>query len=191
MINVLVNGLPSTVVVGGVPVDINTDFRHCLQVSLLVDDPVVGQEAKVKGLLYHLYGFLPDEHVEEYLTEARSFLRLDVLDTTITKRPRKGTLRTFDWDIDQRRLVADFWREHRIDLTDPDTELHWWRFLALFEGLSYESSTMRAIGIRSVEIPKGASEAERRRLRAQKKEYELPARTKEEIEARERAIWGD
>lgn len=36
-----------------------------------------------------------------------------------------------DWDC----ILSDFQKHYRIDLTDPGLTLHWWRFLALLEGL--------------------------------------------------------
>jgi hypothetical protein len=190
--NVIINGLPSTVEVGGASVEVNTDFRHCLQVSLLVDDPTIPEDVKLKGIVWHMFAIWPDVTTfGEYLDAARDFLKLGELDTRITRRPRKSREKTFDWDEDQKRLVADFMREYRIDLTDESTELHWWMFLALFENLSGESATMKAIGVRAMEIPKGATDKERARIRELKKQYELAPRSREELEARERAIWGD
>jgi hypothetical protein len=93
--------------------------------------------------------------------------------------------------MDQRRLVADFQREYGLDLTDAACDMHWWRFMALFEGLGDTSRTMTAVGIRATDISSKLPPEEQKRLRDLKKLYELPLRTKEEALARDAAIWGD
>jgi hypothetical protein len=196
VINVITNELPSAVVVGGSSLPINTDFRTSIQVQELIESDLPPDLVGM-GVVMHYFGnpdLLPadivSEHLDGLIAAAMEFARMD--EFAELTRSRKGSkTRTFDWCADQRRLVADFQREYGIDLTDADTELHWWRFMMLFEGLSDKSATMTAIGYRTLDIPPKAPDEERKRLREMKNIYQLPPRTKAEVLARDAAIWGD
>ena len=79
--------------------------------------------------------FFPQRQPED-LTEAmegvcRFLLRRDEpIPTGKKSAPAAYDFRQ-DWDI----ILSDFQKHYRIDLTDPGLSLHWWRFLALLEGL--------------------------------------------------------
>ena len=84
------------------------------------------------------------------------------------------------------RLVADFQREYKLDLTDPSLSMHWWRFLALFNNLSNTSQTMTIRGYRSCDIPKDAPPETKERIKEIKRQYALPPISYEEEIAREK-----
>lgn len=95
------------------------------------------------------------------------------------RQRRLSRVRAWDWDYDAEAAVADFQRYYGIDLTDPATEMHWWRFWALFRGLPPESSCMSLMGVRSADEDDYKGDA-RRGLRERKRRAVLPARTEEE-----------
>ncbi len=66
------------------------------------------------------------------------------------KRPPGARRRTFDWDQDAAIIASDFQRLYRIDLLDPSTSLHWYRFTALFLAASRVEGSLigQAIGAR-------------------------------------------
>lgn len=41
----------------------------------------------------------------------------------------------YDFSKDAGPICTDFQKYYGIDLTDPETTMHWWRFMALLEGL--------------------------------------------------------
>lgn len=92
---------------------------------------------------------------------------------------RAAARRAWDWDYDAEAAVADFQRFYGIDLTDPATDMHWWRFWALFRGLPPESASMGLMGVRSADEEDYKGEA-LRGLRERKRRAVLPARTEEE-----------
>lgn len=50
--------------------------------------------------------------------------------------PRGGDgARVFDMALDADYIVGAFAQAYGIDLTDPDTDLHWWHFLALLRSV--------------------------------------------------------
>lgn len=97
-----------------------------------------------------------------------------------TARQRRiSRVRAWDWDYDAEAAVSDFQRYYGIDLTDEATEMHWWRFWALFRGLPPESACMSLMGIRAADDEDYRGEA-KRALRERKRRAVLPARTEEE-----------
>lgn len=192
--NILLAAAPREVEVAGAKVPLRADHRTGIQAMRLLDDPTVSRENKARALLLMYFGkagsrrgpvSLPpavQEHPGEAVDAALRFLGMN---EERPPRPASGKtaagVRTFCWDADASRVVADFQREYGVDLTDPGLSMHWWRFWSLFRGLGSESQTMEAIGVRSAvpdekKMGKEAVDALMRR----KAELLLPARTEEE-----------
>lgn len=197
MLSLLTGSMPSTVTVGGISIPIETDWRIWLNVWRIKDS---GKEhwKQTFAIFYLVYPNALDivsKNIEEALAQALSFLDRSLGDTTPSRPPtrRERALkgkRLLDWDYDASRIVSDFEREYSIDLTDPDTHMHWWRFMALFNGLSDTSSTMETISIRAADLDaKGMSKEQKKQLRERKAAVMLPARNREEA-ARNRELRG-
>lgn len=128
---------PSDVEVGGKSVPIRTGWRRSLR-SLLIDDS--GDNAKL-GLLMSWYshdGTLPDvvcQHSKDALNAA-----LDWRDHAFEMaspwgkhgRATAAHARLWSWEDDAPLVAADFLRLYGIDLWSQDTQLHWYRFVALW-----------------------------------------------------------
>jgi hypothetical protein len=195
MLNIITNHLPKTVAVGGRCLPIATGFRTSIQVQRVIDAPLDDMDIQA-AILTHYYDLEPLD--SSWLAANATGLFAAAMDfanaaefAEATRSGKGSSARTFDWDTDQRRVVADFQREYGLDLADAGVKMHWWRFLALFEGLSDDSRTMTAIGYRAMDIPPGLPKEEQQRLRRLKSHYQLKPRTKAEALARDAAIWGD
>lgn len=187
---ILTAKMPSTVDVGGFSLPVDTSWRTWVDVWRITDNPT--KESWKKGLAILALAF-PDreaysvatKHPEEAFEAVMGFLVRgnDQEKRPLTAREKKlSKVRTFDWDYDDSRVVSDFEREYNIDLTDPALDMHWWRFMALFDGLSDTSTTIEAIRIRAADMDaKGMSKEEKRYLRERKIALMLPARTREEV----------
>lgn len=190
MLSLLANSLPSTVEVGGISIPIETDWRTWLKVWQ-VRESSKDASKKTIAIFYLVYTdpaalSVASRNIEEALDCAMSFLDRS-LGNTLPQRPetkRERTLRgkrLFDWNYDSSRIISDFEREYSIDLTNPDTKMHWWRFMTLFNGLSDTSSTMEAISVRAADLDaKGMSKEQKQHLRERKAAVMLPARDREE-----------
>lgn len=194
----LVEGLPSTVNVGGISLPLATGHRTWLRVWELTGADDVAPWVKALGVFKLAYGGIEPVagHEEEALEQALAFLDRtlgsDVPPRPLTMRERRlAKKRLFDWTHDAQRLVADFQREYGMDLTDPGLELHWWRFMALFNGLSDASGTMEAIAVRAADLDdKGLSKEGRKSLRERKAGVLLPARNEDEAREAQRILRG-
>lgn len=57
-----------------------------------------------------------------------------------------------DYIIDGPLIAAAFQAAYGLDLTSPDTQLHWWRFQALLQGLPDECRFCRVVGWRTADL---------------------------------------
>lgn len=174
--------LPSTVDVDGRPVPINTSHHCGARVAAVLDDPTVADPVARAAVLRNYFGQLPAGADEDaHLEAAIGFYRRGMAPKKPRKR-REPCPRAFDWEADAPRLVADFQRFYGLDITDPGLHIHWWRFMALFEGLPGDTSqTMQAMGVRARDLSDCKSREERDALRARKKALALPPRTAAEV----------
>lgn len=177
--------LPSTVVVGGRPLPINTTHTCHIRIAQAISDPRVDDASVMRSIIANCYGMMPTnaDIIAEMFNAAIAFhMRLDSPDD-LPKKPRKhakNSSRNFDWQDDAARIAADFQRYYNIDILDTEHPLHWWRFMSLFEGLPSDSQTMMAVGIRAANPDDLPSREERKLLRQKKKAVALTPRTLQE-----------
>ncbi|MCL2504413.1 MAG: bacteriophage Gp15 family protein [Coriobacteriia bacterium] len=195
--NILLTAAPLALEVSGASYPINADHRTGIRVLQAAEDPTIDDEQaralEILVLYYASKGRIPDgvlQNGSEAIEQALLFLNFNEPkrpDRPGLRSPRSA-LRDFDWDWDAQRIIADFWREYRLDLTDPALTMHWWRFWALFRGLSDTSSTMRAISLRGTSLDDLKGE-ERKRLKRAQEAIVLPGRTEEEVMALTTFFW--
>lgn len=200
MFNPITKKLPASLIVAGISVPIDTDFRTWVQIWKIRESNKDGWKKAfaILTLAYpsEEYRQLLADNYEDALSKALDFLNRtlgnDTPERPLTRSEKRlRGLRLLDWDYDASRVVADFAREYGIDLTDGDLTMHWWRFMALFNGLSDQSATMEAIAIRTADIDdKNLSGDAKRRLRERKTALMLPARSKEEAAQNRKLLKG-
>lgn len=195
--DMILSGAPSTIDVGGVPYECDTSHRTWLRISLMLEDR--GVDERIKAYLLGRNAF--PSHVDAHGNVPRELTSPEAVEACARflscGRSQKGRSarhgepeRVFSWSDDAPRIVADFQRFYGIDLTDPATVLHWWRFMALFDGLGDGSATMRVVGYRTAKPPKGASEEERRRIADLRRRYALDPLDLAEYKSQQDEMWG-
>jgi hypothetical protein len=170
--NILASPLPATVEIGGASVPIRTGYRTGISVARVVESGVPPR-TMVRSVLGLYFPEGAPAPVEEALDAALLFHRCGRPAQKRKVRPK----RLLDWDHDAGTVLADFRREYGVDLADPATRMHWWVFMALFDGLTAESGIKTAMYWRGAKRPSGASREETKRFEAMKQSYALPART--------------
>lgn len=185
--------------IDGKRVAIRTGFRTWIRIWKIRESDLKDQ-VKLFTMLNLAYSKESIEEIKDQLapaiTEVLNFLSRktgdDTPDRPLTKREKRlNNKRLFDWDFDASKIVSDFQREYQIDLTNPETKMHWWRFMALFTGLSDTSSIMNTIAIRGADLnDKSLSKEQKKHLREQKQSVMLPAKTKEEAEENRKTLRG-
>lgn len=193
MRNLLTNALPETVEVDGSVFNIRTDFRIGIQVSLAIQDTELDELEKIEKVitLYYVDSFPSD--LEKAINAVIDFhIRKELTQSEWSPKSLKKVVDdTLDFDYDSDNVCADFQREYGLDLTDPTLYIHWWRFLALLNGLS-DTSLIKTIASYRAYQPDHDEPKETRKERLKiKRAFALPPKTYEEAVARQRAKWGD
>lgn len=121
--------MPNALLIDGDAYRIRTDFRAGIEYQILA-----AAGCLTAANLYALW--FPDEQPENVSEAAegigRFYRRQDepLADDTVSGGPIP-----YDFIVDADVIASAFMREYGIDLTDPGTTMHWWRFMALLEGL--------------------------------------------------------
>ncbi len=90
--------------------------------------------------------------------------------------------KAFDFTQDAGLIYAAFRQCYHIDLTGKDKNLHWWNFVALFNGLPDDTKLMQIISVRTRPLPKPTkyNQEQRRQLMQMKQRYRLEVSEEEE-----------
>lgn len=170
--------LPESIVVDGAEIPIHTDFRASIRFEELMQDPRLSDEARVAGMLSVYF----DDGAAPVLQHLCRMGKAEALVAAILtfyrcgepERPPTGrTERSYSFSADERRIYAAFSEQYGIDLYAVPY-LHWWKFSAMFSGLSDTTEIARIMHIRAAKFEKGMTAKERAALRRAKRLYALP-----------------
>lgn len=143
MIDLTKKSLPDYIEIDGRDYLIETDFRKWLK-------------------FYKLYFLEKDSNLFDYFFLFKDRKNVPILNfipalvhffvnENITPKTsgNSSSERVFCYIEDGEFIVASFMRDYGIDLTNPNLEMHWHLFKALFEGLSDDTKIKQIIGYRS------------------------------------------
>ena len=150
----------NTLIDGGLPyeidgVAISPDFRNMLRVEAIADDPKLSQMQKLTLMLDQLYPELPDDlgKAFEGLTWFIHRSKVPDEDQPRDKKQRKA----YDFAQDTDLMISAFFATYGISLVNTEF-LHWWEFLALFEGLSEDTLMKKVMHWRVCDVSKLSKE---------------------------------
>lgn len=172
--------LPRTVRADNKDYTIDTDFRAWMKFENIMVDAGIEMDYKLYFMIRGVMN-MPDDISEELIQALFSFYRLD---KPIRKTSEQGDIGyRFDYDMDL--ILAAFRQQYGIDLLV--TELHWWEFKSLFDGLTDQTKFVQVVGYRTADISKLDKEQKKRYAKL-KKFYALPKekaqdKSQEELEA--------
>ncbi|MCB5878431.1 bacteriophage Gp15 family protein [Blautia producta] len=125
-----------------------------------------------------MFGIGKPEKIE---LQTRADLLNDIYKNCINTKQRppvKQQLPVFDFEEDAEYIYASFMLDYGIDLIDAQGQLHWKKFIALFQGLSEQTKIREVMKIRSMEIPRydGHNQKQIQEIQELKSYYALPVR---------------
>lgn len=189
--NILIDLLPTSVFIDGEEYEINTDFRIGILFEQLMQDKSLSDYQKLEGALSLYYPIVPHDKAKaieaimqfyqcgknnEQVEDGSSNEKLQ---NDLSETSTKGPIYSYEYDADL--FYSAFKEQYQIDLQDED--LHWWKFKALFKGLSEDTKLSKVMNFRSIEITNDMSDSEKKYYRKMKQIYRLPDnRTEEEKE---------
>lgn len=126
------NNYPEYVEVKGKRYKINTDFRVAIECNRIAMDEKIGDLERALGIIYTLYGddgINDNENYETLLKLAKKYLSCGKeIDNIGNEEPDMDFIEDMDY------IEASFMSDYNIDLSN--TEMHWWKFYKLINGLS-------------------------------------------------------
>jgi len=94
-----------------------------------------------------------------------------------------NTISQFDYDFDAGRIYAAFMQQYNIDLTR--TDMHWWLFKTLFDGISEETHFGKILQYRGMNLSDVKNKEMRRHYERMKRVYAIPDNRSEEEKERD------
>lgn len=182
---IIVDALPSSVVLGGREYQINTDYRNWILFEQMMSDRELSDWDKMVysfDLFFHEDEDLSDIDMAAALKAVMWFYACGV--EVEDKKGGGGSNRRvniYSWEQDGEYIFAAFLDQYGIDLTQD--ELHWWKFRALFRSLKQDNEIVRIMGYRAMEISSDMPKEQQKYYREMKALYALEdTRTEEEKE---------
>lgn len=120
-------GLPNVVMIDGNPYSVYTDFRLWMRFEIEVSRLRRGELIDVS------YLFMNDMPMSCRIEDLLAFSRPQ---SELPRVKKHSDVISLDYELDADYIYAAFMSRYRIDLCEAD--LHWYQFLALFNGLKNE-----------------------------------------------------
>lgn len=141
MIGLMTKGLPDTVIIGGSPFLLNTDFRVWMRFCNSFEKWDKREDLDISYLFREN---IPAIETEEDMKAVLGF----AYPTAVVPKGSGGNDdgRIIDYEIDADYLYSAFLGQYGIDLTDAD--LHWHKFRALLHGLNSSTKLHEIMGYR-------------------------------------------
>lgn len=166
--------LPNSVRVSGNIYAIRSDFRIWMRFSEIMDSSD-SEGRKIIQMLQACYPKIPEDlpcAIEQMIW----FYRCGEVEEQEEEKKERYQRRTskepaFSFSQDAPYIYAAFKEQYGIDLTG-DTELHWWKFMALFEALNEETMIRKVMYYRKASTS-GVSKERRAFLNEMKKLYRI------------------
>ncbi len=178
--NVLLGGLPETVVYEDEEYPIRSDYRTAIAFSELMQDREATDTVKVlvANDLYYPGAMPPDDWTAFNLIY--DFYTGGSQPYGVQSKGSEKELYSYTYDAPY--IYAAFLAQYGVDL--HETNLHWWKFKAMFAGLNGDNEIVKIIGYRAMKISSKFSKEQKAFYRKMKRQYALPdRRTQEEKDA--------
>lgn len=186
MNNILLDALPQKTPRG---FKIRTDFRESIKFELLMQDNKINEVDKL-AIALNLYYYDEPHNIEQAIKEVIWFYRCGKETKTSQKQKEENKKQIYSYEFDADYIYSAFMQQYKIDLNNIKY-MHWWKFKALFEGLTDKTQIIKIMGYRAMDLSQIKDKEEKERYKKLQKLYALPdMRTQEEKEADfGRAFW--
>ena len=191
--NMIVNRLSDILESRVGKIEFNTDFRISIMFELLMQEDSISEQNKIMQSLRLYYPRLEQiTNVNKAIEDVIWFYRCGKELANSNKKGKNGKQgkQIYSYEIDDDYIFSAFMQQYKVDLQEIKY-LHWWKFKAMFEGLSENTKMAEIMGYRAMDISKIKDKEEKKRYKNLQEIYALPdMRTAEQKEADfGRAFW--
>jgi len=151
--NILIDELPTTVMIDGRKYPVNWGFRTFILIEICIFDQKLSDNERVSNALLLFYGDeIPDDGslaFEKMMWFYRGG-KAEKKDQPSKGRGASGVKRCYCFEQDAPYIYSAFRTQYKIDLQDlRSEELHWWKFKAMFESLDDNLKISKIMGYRA------------------------------------------
>lgn len=182
--NLLIEQLPYKIQIDDKDYKIDSSFKTIILIDSILREELLDDTEKIVLCLSYFYkNSIPDnkqEAFEKLLLFRNGVLSIEELEENreydILGNPieQKSGERAYDFEIDSKRIFSAFYQQYRIDLQEVE-QLHWFKFLALFEGLTEETELVKIMQFRTIDISSNMSKEQKQFYTRMKNKYRLPS----------------
>ncbi|MBR4874661.1 MAG: hypothetical protein IKU87_02435 [Clostridia bacterium] len=174
--------LPRVISVCGEDFEINTDFKVWIEFDRLMTESSLSDSDKIAKILnLCLKDKILPKRLDETLFSLFKFYSCFEDEKSGSKGKEKKSKRVISFSHDAPYIYSAFYGQYGIDLLSSN--LHWFCFRALLDGLTDEHKLISIIGYRKAELSDVKDAKRRAFLKKMKAVYSLPdRRTEEQIE---------
>lgn len=164
--NILTQNLPCTVEISDVKYPIFTDFRDWLNFFELLEDKELAEQQRFEIAMQWYTDKIP-VNSEEAFSALHRFALCEDMPKAGKKRKSEeddGTRApAFSWLYDAPFIIGAFMQVYGIDLLS--TDMHWYKFIALFQALPDDVPLKQRIALRQTNIAEIKDKTQRKRIR--------------------------
>lgn len=136
---------PTKVQVDGVVIPLDTSFRTALRAMEIVDNDSISDQERALATIYLLTDDIPKVDLNKLMKLLTKYLQCG--EEPSRHAPLKKDM---DFQQDEKFIISSFMYDYGIDL--QTTDMHWWRFIDLLNGLSSECILSRVRDIRTMDL---------------------------------------
>lgn len=150
--NVLINKFPTKIKLNNDILEINTDFRDCLNIIIMFEDENLTKYEKIELMLRLLYkdtSKINQDNIEEAIKKAVLFLDGgDTSDSNENESVDSLSQRVYSFGKDAKYIYSAIKKTHNIDLESIEY-LHWWKFIYYFLDLDENCFFSQMVNLRN------------------------------------------
>ena len=176
--SILTEKLPDHLVVFGVECPIQCDFRIWLKASALFEK-IPDEPMLIVDVFRLIFGDKLPPNLQEATSKILEFYtRSPISETKKGNENGEVSKKSFDFEYDADLIYASFLQQYHIDLCD--TDMHWWKFKALLNGLTEDTQFAKVVQYRTVDISRIKDKEMKQFYIKMKSMYQLPDNRSEE-----------
>lgn len=142
---------------------IDTSYQTALKCFEVIEDETITDYERALAIIYLLFDFIPNENLNLFLEKAKIYLQCGK-----TEKEQNDNKKDMDFVQDRGFINSSFMSDYHIDLSK--TDLHFWQFIELLEGLTEQCSLNRIRDLRNYDLSQIKDQKERSKIeKAQKK----------------------
>lgn len=177
MCNILYEELPDYVTLFEEKYPVHTSFKNWIEISVLAERDGFHNAKSVAKMLKLCYREKLPPNIVSAVLGMLAFLKED---TDFSVSSDKGThKRLCSFCEDAGAIYSTFYSKYGIDLLNSD--MHWYKFCALFEGLANENPFGTLIKIRTTDETEIKNPKTKRRIKELKAKYGLKSKTEIDV----------